>query len=154
VNGQGQVGPVNFTLTAGYTFMDPVDPQIIKEEGRGEDEAFILKYRRRHLVKSDLEAEFWHLFAGINLQYYSRMINVDEIFIDPLLGNQLQPGFPDYWLEHSTGYTVVDLRLGWNICPAFRISGVLRNALNVEYLGRPGDIGPPRNFTLQLKLSF
>jgi outer membrane receptor protein involved in Fe transport len=154
VNGQGRVGPVTLILTAGYTFMDPVDPQIIKKEGRGEDEAFILKYRRRHLIKSDLEAEFWQMFAGVNLQYNSRMINVDEIFIDPLLGNQLQPGFPDYWLEHSRGYALVDLRLGWNIIPAFRISGVLRNTLNAEYLGRPGDIGPPRNFTLQLKLNF
>ena len=60
----------------------------------------------------------------------------------------------DYWLEHRTGYTLFDFRLGWNISPMFRVNTILRNAFNVEYLGRPGDIGPPRNITLQVKLTF
>lgn len=154
LSGTGRVGPVNVQAIGGYTYMNPVDPTIIEEEGKGEDEAFILKYRRRHLVKADLEVEFWKLFAGINFQYNSRMINVDEVFIDPLIGNLLQPGFPDYWLEHATGYTLVDFRLGWNISSVFRINTILRNAFNIEYLGRPGDIGSPRNITLQMKVTF
>jgi iron complex outermembrane receptor protein len=154
LSGQGQLGPLSITTTGGYTFMNPVDPQIIKEDGREEDEAYILKYRRRHLLKGDLEMELWRLFWGINLQYNSRMVNVDEVFIDPLIGNLLQPGFPDYWLEHSTGYSLVDFRLGWNITENLRINSVLRNAMNIEYLGRPGDVGPPRNISLQLRLAF
>jgi len=154
VNGAGRIGPVNFQVMGGYTFMNPVDPEILTEEGKGEDEAYILKYRRRHLVKMDIEMEVWKLFAGVNVQYNSRMINVDEVFIHPLIGNLLQPGFPDYWLEHRTGYTLFDFRLGWNISPMFRVNTILRNAFNVEYLGRPGDIGPPRNITLQVKLTF
>ncbi len=154
VNGTGRAGPVNLQITGGYTYMNPVDPQIIAEEGKGEDEAYILKYRRRHLVKADLEMEIWKMFAGVNLQYNSRMINVDEVFIDPFIGNLLQPGFPDYWFEHSTGYILVDFRLGWNITESFRVNTILRNAMNIEYLGRPGDIGSPRNITLQLKITF
>ena len=101
----------------------------------------------------DLEAQVWKIFAGINLQYNSRMINVDEAFIDPLIGNLLLPGFPDYWEEHATDYTILDFRVGWSITEMIRITAILRNALNVEYLGRPGDLGPPRNITLQLRLN-
>lgn len=92
-------------------------------------------------------------FAGLNLQYNSRMINVDRAFIDPGIGNLILPGFPDYWAEHATDYTVLDFRLGWNITERIRINTILRNAFNKEYLGRPGDIGPPRNITLQLRLN-
>lgn len=154
LTGVGRVGPAELQFTGGYTFMNPVDPYVIGEHGKTEDLAYILKYRRRHLVKGDLEIEVWKLVGGINIQYNSRMINVDEVFIDPLVGNLLQPGFPNYWLEHAVGYTLLDFRLGWNVSTLFRVSTILKNAFNVEYLGRPGDIGPPRNITLQMKITF
>lgn len=153
-NGMGALGPVGLDITGGYTLMNPVDPSIIAESGKDEEETYVLKYRRRHLFKADLEAELWKIFAGINLQYNSRMINVDEVFIDNMIGNLLQPGFPAYWEENAGGYTLIDFRLGWNITEMFRINAILKNAFNVEYLGRPGDIGAPRNITLQAKITF
>lgn len=153
-SGQGRLGPAQLQLSGGYTFMNPVDPQVIEKEGKGEDEAYILKYRRRNLLKGDLEVTLWHIFVGMNLQYNSRMVNVDKVFIDPLVGDILQPGFPEYWAEHSNGYTLIDLRLGWNITESLRINTILRNAMNIEYLGRPGDIGPPRSITLQIRVKF
>ena len=152
--GTGKLGATNLQFTGGYTFMNPVDPSIISEQGKDEEEEYILKYRRRHLVKGDLEVEFWKIFTGVNFQYNSRMINVDEVFIDPFIGNLLQPGFPDYWIEHAAGYMLFDFRLGWNISPLFRVNAIMRNAFNVEYLGRPGDIGPPRNIILHAKITF
>jgi len=154
MNGEGRLGPMDIKLTGGYTFMNPVDPQIINEEGKGEDEAYILKYRRRHLLKGDLELGVWRLLGGVNIQYNSRMINIDEVFSNELTGNLILPGFPDYWHNKAGGYLLMDFRMGWNISSSLRINSILRNAFNVEYLGRPGDIGPPRNLTLQLKLSF
>jgi len=153
-NGMGTLGPLEMDISGGYTLMNPVDPSIIEESGKEEDEAYVLKYRRRHLFKADLEVNIWKIFAGINLQYNSRMINVDEVFIDDLIGNLLQPGFPDYWEEHAGGYTLIDFRLGWNITKMFRVNTILKNAFNAEYLGRPGDIGPMRNLTLQAKITF
>jgi iron complex outermembrane receptor protein len=154
VTGKGKVGPFDLTLMAGYTFIDPVDPVMVKDSGRVESEIYVLKYRRKHMLKSDLEVEFWNMFAGINLQYNSRMIRVDAAFVDPLLGNLLMPGFPDYWENEAGGYTIADLRLGWNISSMFRINAILKNFNNAEYLGRPGDIGPPRHLTLQMKVTF
>ncbi|MCD4710682.1 MAG: TonB-dependent receptor, partial [Bacteroidales bacterium] len=139
-------------LSGGYTFMNPVDPSLLDSLQIVEEEGHILKYRRRHLLKWDLEASAWKIFAGINFQYNSRMVNVDEVFLDPFIGELLQPGFPGYWEEHATGYTLIDFRFGWSITEVIRITLLLKNAFNVEYLGRPGDIGPPRNITLQLRL--
>lgn len=149
----GTMGPLGLQFSGGYTWMNPVDPSLLDSAELVAEEGHILKYRRRHLLKLDLELEAWKFFAGMNLQYNSRMINVDKAFIDPGIGNLILPGFPAYWEEHATNYSVVDFRLGWNITSMIRIATILRNALNVEYLGRPGDIGPPRNITLQLRLN-
>ena len=154
VNGEGRAGPLSVQMIAGYTYMNPVDPSIIDEVGKDEDESYILKYRRRHLLKGDLELGFRGLFAGLNFQYNSRMLNVDDVFIDPLIGNLIQPGFPEYWSNHSVGYSLLDARLGWDINEWIRINSIIRNVFNVEYLGRPGDIGPPRNITLQTRFKF
>ena len=59
------------------TFMNPVDPSLLDSAEIVEEEGHILKYRRQHLLKGDLEASIWKIFAGINFQYNSRMINVD-----------------------------------------------------------------------------
>jgi len=152
LSAMGSAGPVELQLSGGYTFMNPVDPSLLDSLQIVEEEGHILKYRRRHLLKWDLEASAWKIFAGINFQYNSRMVNVDEVFLDPFIGELLQPGFPGYWEEHATGYTLIDFRFGWSITEVIRITLLLKNAFNVEYLGRPGDIGPPRNITLQLRL--
>jgi len=148
----GKAGPLGLQFSTGYTLMNPVDPSLLDSAEIVNNEGHILKYRRRHLLKGDLEASVWKIFAGINLQYNSRMINVDEVFLDPFTGNLLLPGFPQYWEDHASSYALIDFRLGWNITEMIRITAILRNAFNVEYLGRPGDIGQPRNITLQLRL--
>ncbi len=154
LGGQGRLGPFNFFVSGGYTIMDPVDPLLLDSLGRTDDEAYVLNYRRRHLVKGDIEAEIIGIFAGINLLYNSRMINVDEAFIDPVLGESILPGFPEYWENQAGGYLLADLRLGYNFSRLFRVNVLMKNLFNKEYLGRPGDIGPPRRFTLQMRLTF
>jgi iron complex outermembrane receptor protein len=134
--------------------MDPVDPVLLDSLGRGKEESYILKYRRKHLFKSDLEISFRKWYAGINFQYNSIMIRVDEAFVHDFFGNVILPGFPDYWRENRHGYFLSDLRLGWNLNEHYRISVQMKNLFNVEYLGRPGDLGPPRQLSLQLKFTF
>ena len=151
---QGNIGPINMYLTAGYTLMDPVDPVMLDSIGREESDQYLLKYRRKHLLKSDLQLEFRSISAGINVQYHSRLMRIDYYFIDEVLGNLLMPGFPYYWENQAGDYVLMDLRIAWAITTGIRISGILKNANNVEYVGRPGDIGPPRSFTLQAKFTF
>lgn len=151
---EGRAGPLSVQMMAGYTYINPVDPSILDEVGKDEDDSYILKYRRRHLLNGDLSLRFRGLFAGLNFQYNSRMVNVDDVFIDPLFGDLIQPGFPEYWSNHSVGYSLLDARLGWDITKWIRINSIIRNVFNVEYLGRPGDLGPPRNITLQTRFKF
>jgi len=151
---RGSAGPALFRFTGGYTYMNPVDPSLLDSIEIVEEDGHVLKYRRRHLLKLDLEAEIWKILAGLNFQHYSRMINVDDVFLDPIIGNLLLPGFPDYWEDHENRYSLLDARLGLNITEMIRITAICSNLFNKEYLGRPGDIGRPRNFSLQLRLVF
>ena len=84
--------------------------------------------------------------------YNSFMERVDSIFTDPLIGNLILPGYPDYREEHQTGSLVFDYRISWNISEAARLSFIVKNLFNVEYMGRPGDILPHRSITLQFLL--
>lgn len=82
------------------------------------------------------------------------MERIDEVFTDPLFGNFILPGFPDYWDEHNKGYFILDVRSNYQFTPVINAGLVMKNILNREYMGRPGDIQAPRNITLRLSFDF
>ena len=45
--------------------------------------------------------------------------------------------------------SVGDFRIIYQVVPGCSLSLVAKNLFNDEYMGRPGDIQPPRNITLQ-----
>lgn len=153
LSGEATYGPVILRIISGYTFMQPID--IDKKAAGGSDpDAYILKYRHKHALKADFEAEMKRFLVGASFNYTSRMVNVDNVFTDAFTGNLFLPGYPDYRKNHNSAYMVMDMRLALNISKFIRINLIARNLLNKEYIGRPGDIGPPRNLTLQLRLKF
>ncbi len=145
--------PFVLRIISGYTYMQPIDIDKLAELGL-EPDAYILKYRHKHAFKVDLEAETKRILIGANLNYTSRMVNVDDVFIDPVFGNLFLPGYPDYRKDHSSAYLLMDLRLALKINKLIRINLIARNLLNKEYIGRPGDLGAPRNITLQCRVKF
>jgi len=151
LSGEARYGPVTLRLISGYTFMEPIDIDKMTAGGTNPD-AFILKYRHKHAFKADVEAEMKRFLVGAGFNYSSRMVNVDNVFTDTFTGNLFLPGYPNYWKTHNSGYLVMDLRVAVNISKVFRINLIARNLLNKEYIGRPGDIGPPRNLTVQLRI--
>ena len=62
------------------------------------------------------------------------------------------PGFPEYWKDHQKAHWIVNARLGYKITRRGELTIHGKNLLNKEYIIRPGDIGPPRNFSLQYSL--
>jgi iron complex outermembrane receptor protein len=75
----------------------------------------------------------------------SKILNIDDVFITtPML-----PGFGTYWHSHNTGYTALDLTCGYNIDEKYKISLAVKNITNTEYMGRPGDIQPPINYSIR-----
>ena len=55
----------------------------------------------------------------------------------------------DYWAGHNTGYGMLDGNLGYKINDKFTLSLAVKNMTNTEYMGRPGDIQPQRNFSVR-----
>lgn len=153
MTGEAAFGPVLLRIISGYTFMQPID--IDKMAAGGSDpDTYILKYRHKHALKADLEAEIKRFLVGAGFNFSSKMINVDNVFIDSFTGNLFLPGYPDYWENNNSAYLVMDARFAWNVTKFMRLNLIARNLLNKEYIGRPGDIGPPRNITLQLRVKF
>jgi outer membrane receptor protein involved in Fe transport len=81
-------------------------------------------------------------------------LRIDDVFLDASTRESLLPGFFNYWNEHNTGYMLMDASLGYSLAKHYRISFMVKNLTNTEYMGRPGDIQPHRNFSLRISGSF
>jgi iron complex outermembrane receptor protein len=66
-----------------------------------------------------------------------------------ILGQEILPGLKEYRAENDQGAVIFDFRFGWQATPSSSISLIAKNLFNQEYMGRPGDIQPPRNISLQ-----
>jgi len=146
LTGNGHIGKVPLKLFMGYTYMNPQD--------LSGDTAAILKYRYKHSFKGDVEFNLKRFSAGISFIYQSFMERIDEIFEEEILGVEIFPGLKEYREENNSGAVVFDLRVSWMFTPSTRVSLIGKNIFNKEYMGRPGDIQPPRSITLQVLLDF
>jgi iron complex outermembrane receptor protein len=145
-NGQGKIGRAIFNYFAGYTYMNPIDLSADTLDDP------ILKYRYRHSAKGDAEMLIKQFNVGLTVTYQSFIERIDEAFEMNILGQEFFPGLKEYREENDKGAIVVDFRAGWQISPSSHISLTVKNLFNREYMGRPGDIQPPRNISLQYVL--
>ncbi len=147
ISGTGLIGRLPLTLFAGYTFMDPVDLAADSLENN------ILKYRYRHSFKGDAEVRYKKLTTGFGFIYNSFMERIDAAFEEPIIGTlEIFPGLKDYRLENNKGYFILDFRVAYQFTSFAKLSLIFKNLLNKEYMGRPGDIQPPRNITVQIMI--
>ncbi len=79
----------------------------------------------------------------------SKILNIDDVFLAPDSREILLPGFYDYWLADNKGYILTDGSFGYKINNKFTLSLTVKNLTNIEYMGRPGDIQPQRNFSIR-----
>ncbi len=154
--GKGSFFGIPTTLLAGYTYTDPRD--MNPNDSSKSTASNVLKYRYFHSLKADFQLDFKGVSTGISVIYLSRMINIDKAFEDlfgdgPGVGIELLPGLYEYRQKHNKGSMVFDYRISWNINESSKLSLVVKNLFNTEYMGRPGDIRPPRNISLQYILS-
>ena len=131
---------------AGYTYKNPVDLSLSDTVQNN-----ILKYRYRHSAKGDLAFQYKRIEVGITVLYHSFMERIDKAFEDRILGAEIFRGLKNYRKIHDKGSTVIDLRVAYNFPKQIRLSLLINNLTNIEYMGRPGDIRPPRSFQLQCK---
>jgi outer membrane receptor protein involved in Fe transport len=134
-------GEFQTTMSGGYTFMYPVEFNELTHKNTDT----YLKYRRKHSGIISIDTQWKKFNLGLNLYVKSKILNIDDVFLTtPIL-----PGFADYWAGHNTGYGSLDGNIGYKINDKFTLSLAVKNITNTEYMGRPGDIQPPRNFSLR-----
>jgi iron complex outermembrane receptor protein len=143
-------GQVSTTINAGYTFIYPVEFNSYTHRNTG---AF-LKYRRKHTLKLSGSARYRKLEAGLSFYAKSKILGIDDVFLNPLTREAILPGFFGYWQADNKGYLLLDGNLGCNFTPVLNLSFAVKNLTNTEYMGRPGDIQPQRNYSLRLSGKF
>jgi iron complex outermembrane receptor protein len=163
--GQGKCGPFNLSVFTGYTYMNPItlNADSAYLASFSDTTSKILKYRYKHLAKADIQIDYKRWSTGISIRYNSFMENIDRTFENlelrygngmiPL-GGILLPGLEGYRDAQPRGTTVYDFRLSYGINDNAKVSAVINNLFNLEYMGRPGDVQPPRTFALQFKVEF
>jgi len=151
--GNGKLLGMPAVFHAGYNYCYPVDLNYSDDDTANTSAGNILKYRFHHSAKADIEFSYKRFSGGLNIIYRSYIINIDPIFTDPLVGNIILPGYPDYRKAHDKGYILCDGRISFQLADKFAMALIMKNIFNKEYIGRPGDIGPPRNITLKLSVN-
>ncbi len=141
----GSVGRINTTLSGGYTYIYPVEFNKYTNKNTG----IYLKYRRMHSGKLSLNTSWKKFESGLNLYVKSKILRIDDFFLNEVTGEAILPGFPGYWDEHNTGYFLMDGTLGYRFNDKFTISLAVKNLTNTEYMGRPGDIQPQKSYSLR-----
>ena len=144
ITGNGNIGKLPVNLFAGYTYMNPVD---LTSDTLSNN---ILKYRYRHSLKGDVSVDIQKFSVGMSVVYRSFMERIDAAFEDKIIfGQAIFPGLKEYRQENNHGNWVFDFRIACNVTYSTRLSIIAKNLFNKEYMGRPGDIQPPANITLQ-----
>jgi len=165
VAGQGKLFGLPTSLMAGYTYTNPIDLNV-KDNTTGltTSSSRILKYRFYHSAKVDFEMSYKDVNFGFSMNYFSYIINIDEVFQDslrfpnhkPIILNHkavfILPGLKEFRERNNKGTVVFDARLGFDWGEKSRFSFVVRNLFNKEYMIRPGDVQAPRTYALQYVL--
>lgn len=134
------------TIGGGYVYMFPVEfnPVTLKNTGNH------LKFRRKHSFAANLSSQYRQFEWGVHARANSRILNIDDVFLNPATREGILPGFYDYWQKNNRGFLVVDISFGIKIGDLYRLTVAVKNLTNVEYMGRPGDIQPQRHMSLRL----
>jgi outer membrane cobalamin receptor len=134
------------SLTGGYTFIYPVEYNSLTNKNKDT----YLKYRRKHSAVLSARAAWRKFDGGINVYAKSKILNIDQVF----LTTEILPGFGEYWPTHNKGYVTADMNFGYSISENYNVSLTVKNITNKEYMGRPGDVQPPRNYSIRIMGKF
>jgi iron complex outermembrane receptor protein len=174
-----KLGNFRITVLGGYTYIKPMELDYDSTKSKGTynnpdtitDYAHLfnkqkrkvsaneLKYRYDQTAKCDLQIDYKKFSIGFSMRYNSFMKNIDRSFQDELLKDKFPKshsnlyilrGLKEYREEHNTSDVVYDARVSYWISKNVKISVVVNNIFNREYMGRPGDVQPPRNYAFAL----
>ena len=171
LSGTGNIGKFNITLLTGYTYSKPIDPDFDpKKDTTGTFKGSnLLKYRSQNLFKNDVQIDYKSFSIGFSSRFTSFMENIDKRFEEPLIYELLDPKYPAFYnnpafyvlpglREYRKKYRNQgwqhDFRMSYKISPELKVSFIVNNLFNQEFMSRPGYLEPPRMFTTQVVFKF
>ena len=118
-----------------------------------------LKYRPRNQLKLLLTLSYKFFEFNADYQYLGFQENIDAAFINTLSNfSSAFKGLATYRADQivngSKGYNILNVGVGFKPTPKFKVAVIVKNALNTEWMTRPGQFQAPRNYTLQLAYTF
>jgi len=175
ISGQGKINPnLTINLIAGYTYMNPIsldldhtyayesaviasgitypgDPITYRSSS---SDSTMLKYRYKHIAKSDIEIVYKDITLGGSIRYNSFMKNIDLVFTQSIIESDAIgiTGINEARDKFKDGDLIIDLRAGYQMTKTARLGFIVNNLLNREYMSRPANMMPPRTFAMQLAL--
>lgn len=168
LSGTGKIGDVKVDLLTGYTYSNPINPNYNpKTDTIGTVKSNLLRYRNKTMFKNDIQLTYKGLSFGWSIRYASPMQNIDRRFVENIFYDKaninytygtrvffLLPGLAQYRAEHPFGTWVSDFRIGYDISKNLKVSFLINNFFNVEFMSRPGLIEAPRTFVFQAAFRF
>ena len=115
----------------------------------------VLKYRYKHIAKTDIEIIYKKLSVGGSFRYNDFMQNIDNVFTQELIGGDNGLGIPGINKardKYKNGDFIVDGRFGYQFNETVRFGFIINNLLNREYMTRPATMMSPRTFAIQCSL--
>jgi len=156
ITSEGQINNFELRTLVGYTYMNPIslnnDPEYLSTFS--DTTTNMLKYRYNHMFKGDVEVGYRDFSVGISCRYTSFMRNIDAIFEQALGPDEyILRGLKEYRELNNKGLAIVDVRVGYKLNEKVRLSFIVNNVFNTEYVSRPGAIQAPRMYMLQAMFS-
>ena len=163
LSGQGKLNEdLSINILGGYTYMNPIplDTSEVYAEvlgnivtyGNSSSDPSILKYRYNHIAKLDMELIYKKLSLGSSFRYNDFMKNIDKIFASEFFAEEIVGGIPEAREKFKNGDFIVDVRTSYQLNDVTKISLVINNLLNREYMSRPANMMPPRTIALQCNM--
>ncbi len=163
LSGQGKLNEdLSINVLGGYTYMNPIplDTSEVYAEvlgnivtyGNSSSDPSILKYRYNHIAKLDMELIYKKLSLGSSFRYNDFMKNIDKIFASEFFAEEIVGGIPEARENFKNGDFIVDFRTSYQLNDVTKISLVINNLLNREYMSRPANMMPPRTIALQCNM--
>ncbi len=159
--GEAKLGPGTLQALVSYTYAQPLalDPdRTYATDAAGSALSYtttsldpskrVLKYRYRHVGKTDLAYVHRRLTAAVSLRANSFMENIDGIFTSPLVAIYV-PGVADSRYVTSGGDFVADARLQYKVSERWTLIAAVTNVNNRVVSPRPALLAEPRMLSLQ-----
>jgi iron complex outermembrane receptor protein len=177
---QGKMGDFDVSFVAGYTYIDARalnwndSLKLYNSEGQrlaptsinatyaatSSDKNNFLKYRSRNQLKLILTLAYKFIELNADYQYLGFQENIDAAFVSKLFADQssafggLQSYRANQIANGSKGYNILNIGIGFKATSKFKVSAIVKNVSNTEWMARPGLFQAPRNYTLQLAYTF